>query len=129
MVRRPVTRRLLLAGTSATLLSVRQARAAGMVPTPQQTEGPFYPVSLPADMDNDLVQVRGEAAQAIGTILHLQGRVLDGEGRAHRSRSGSAMRTACTTIPASPAASGATERSRATAACWPVPTAATVFAP
>ena len=27
---------------------------------PQQTEGPFYPTALPADMDNDLVQVRGQ---------------------------------------------------------------------
>jgi protocatechuate 3,4-dioxygenase beta subunit len=78
----PITRRLLLAGTSTALLSVRQALAAGMAPTPQQTEGPFYPVSFPADMDNDLVRVRGRATQAMGTILHLQGRVLDGEGRA-----------------------------------------------
>jgi protocatechuate 3,4-dioxygenase beta subunit len=32
-------------------------------------------------MDNDLVQVRGQAAQAMGTVLHLQGRVLDLNGR------------------------------------------------
>ena len=28
-------------------------------------------------MDNDLVQVRGQAAQAMGQVLHLQGRVID----------------------------------------------------
>ena len=32
-------------------------------------------------MDNDLVQVRGQAAQAMGTILHLEGRVVDLNGR------------------------------------------------
>jgi protocatechuate 3,4-dioxygenase beta subunit len=55
--------------------------AANLTSTPQQTEGPFYPVSLPADSDNDLVQVRGQQAQAMGAVLHLQGRVLDRDGR------------------------------------------------
>ena len=43
------------------------------------------------------------------------------------SRSGNAMRTGSTIIRASPAASGAIRRSRATAACWPMPTAAISF--
>ena len=75
------SRRILLASAGLTVLSMRNALAAGLALTPQQTEGPFYPVSLPADMDNDLVQVRGQAAHALGTVLHLKGRVLDGEGR------------------------------------------------
>jgi protocatechuate 3,4-dioxygenase beta subunit len=33
-------------------------------------------------MDNDLVKVRGQAAQAMGTVLHLEGRVLDSGGHA-----------------------------------------------
>lgn len=74
------SRRLLLAAAGASLLP-RGAGAAGLVPTPQQTEGPFYPTALPADMDNDLVQVRGQAARAMGTILHLEGRVLGVDGR------------------------------------------------
>ena len=80
MILRPSSRRLLLAGACASLVPLRQARAATLVPTPQQTEGPYYPVSFPADSDNDLVQVRGQAAQAMGTVLHLEGRVLDTDG-------------------------------------------------
>lgn len=75
-------RRGLLLAAGASLIAARDSLAAGLSTTPAQTEGPFYPVSLSADTDNDLVQVRGQAAQAIGTILHLEGRVLDADGRA-----------------------------------------------
>lgn len=75
------SRRLLLAGAAGSLLPFGPARAAGQVATPQQTEGPFYPTSFPADMDNDLVQVRGQQARAMGTALHLEGRVLDLDGK------------------------------------------------
>lgn len=74
-----ITRRLILA--SPGLLPIGAAHASGLVPTPAQTEGPFYPTALPADADNDLVQVRGQAARAQGTVLHLQGRVLDVAGK------------------------------------------------
>ena len=79
-----VSRRFLLAGVAAGtgLLAARGGHAATLATTPQQTEGPFYPTSYPADMDSDLVQVRGQAAQAMGTVLHLGGRVLDPSGRA-----------------------------------------------
>ena len=75
---RTFSRRLLLA---TTVLPLRQVLAADLAATPAQTEGPFYPTSFPTDSDNDLVQVRGQAAQAMGTILHLHGRVLDASGR------------------------------------------------
>ncbi len=75
---RSFSRRLLLA---TTILPLHRALAADRVATPAQTEGPFYPVAFPADSDNDLVQVRGQAAHAMGTILHLQGRVLDASGK------------------------------------------------
>jgi protocatechuate 3,4-dioxygenase beta subunit len=78
MTMRPFSRRLLLA---TTVLPLHRAFAAEMAATPAQTEGPFYPVAFPADSDNDLVQVRGQAARAMGTILHLQGRVLDASGK------------------------------------------------
>lgn len=51
-----------------------------LVPTPQQTLGPFYPVEWVGDIDNDLVVVRGEAAQAMGQITHVAGRILDIDG-------------------------------------------------
>ena len=75
---RPLSRRLLLATTA---LPLHRAFAADLAATPAQTEGPFYPTAFPVDTDNDLVQVRGQAAHAMGTILHLQGRVLDASGK------------------------------------------------
>jgi protocatechuate 3,4-dioxygenase beta subunit len=56
-------------------------RAQGLVPTPAQTAGPFYPPTLPADIDNDLVVVRGSQARAQGTVAHITGRVLSAAGR------------------------------------------------
>jgi protocatechuate 3,4-dioxygenase, beta subunit len=75
---------MLLGATAALLVpSLPQAFAAssGLVVTPGQTEGPFYPVSFPADMDNDLVRVQGRQAQAMGRITHLGGRVLNKNGK------------------------------------------------
>ncbi len=81
MTLRLPSRRLLLAGAGTLLLSSRAAHADALALTPPQTEGPFYPVGFPADLDNDLVQVRGQAAQAMGTVLHLKGRVLGRDGK------------------------------------------------
>lgn len=75
-------RRSLLLASGATLFPLAPLHAGALVPTPVQTEGPFYPAGFPADMDNDLVQVRGAAARAMGQVLHLQGRVLGVDGRA-----------------------------------------------
>lgn len=75
------SRRLLLTAAGASLLPLGSAHAAGSLATPQQTEGPFYPTAFPVDTDNDLVQVRGQAARAMGTVLHLEGRVLDLNGK------------------------------------------------
>ncbi len=53
-------------------------------PTPAQTEGPFYPVSLPQDTDFDLLRngtlnySRGEAAWVEGSVADLQGRPVAG---------------------------------------------------
>jgi protocatechuate 3,4-dioxygenase beta subunit len=54
---------------------------AMLKPTPAQTEGPFYPVSIPADHDADLTQIVGHAGRAQGTVLHFSGRVLARDGR------------------------------------------------
>ncbi|ALJ34440.1 intradiol ring-cleavage dioxygenase [Azospirillum brasilense] len=81
---RSVSRRTLMAGMatlSTTVLLSRPARATPLVPTPGQTEGPFYPTSLPADVDHDLVRVHGASAQALGTVAHIGGRILDRAGR------------------------------------------------
>lgn len=74
-------RRSLLLGSAGLVPLPGATWAATLAPTPAQTEGPFYPTALPADVDDDLVQVRGQATRALGTVLHLQGRLLDGGGR------------------------------------------------
>ena len=67
--------------TAAGLLVPRELLAAELVPTPGQTEGPFYPVAFPPDMDNDLVRITGQAAQAVGQVVHISGRVMDTRGQ------------------------------------------------
>jgi protocatechuate 3,4-dioxygenase beta subunit len=79
-------RRQFVAGTAVGLFLPHAARAAtGPVPTPRQTEGPYYPVEWQGDIDNDLVVVRGEAARAIGTVVHVHGRVLGADGQPARN--------------------------------------------
>jgi protocatechuate 3,4-dioxygenase, beta subunit len=58
------------------------ARAADLGPTPRQTAGPFYPLTFPADADNDLVQIAGHSGTAKGTVTYVSGRVLEPTGRA-----------------------------------------------
>jgi protocatechuate 3,4-dioxygenase beta subunit len=58
--------------------------AAARRATPAQTEGPFYPVHLPADTDFDLLHngaltyTHGEAAWVEGAVTDLQGRAVAG---------------------------------------------------
>jgi len=56
------------------------AFAEQLVLTPKQTEGPFYPVKLPLDTDNDLIIVNDSLTAAVGEITHLSGRILDSKG-------------------------------------------------
>jgi protocatechuate 3,4-dioxygenase beta subunit len=56
------------------------ALAEELVRTPRQTEGPFYPVKLPLDTDNDLIIVNDSLTPAVGEITHLSGRILDSKG-------------------------------------------------
>ncbi len=71
-------RRSLIAGAGAALIgapAIVRAETLVLTPTPAQTEGPFYPVTLPLDRDNDLIAVSGAEARARGTVLHLSGQV------------------------------------------------------
>lgn len=61
-------------------LWVPGAFAEALTLTPRQTEGPFYPVDLPLDTDNDLIIVNDSLNAAVGEITHLSGRVLDRTG-------------------------------------------------
>ena len=53
---------------------------ADLVETARQTEGPFYPDSLPLDTDNDLLRLNDSSTPADGEVTHLSGRVLTAAG-------------------------------------------------
>lgn len=79
-------RRRVLAGSLSTLgvlavTPLTRLYAAELISTPAQTRGPFYPVQIPLDSDNDLVVVKGKSGIAKGEISNVAGRVLDGHGR------------------------------------------------
>jgi len=58
----------------------RAQPATARRPTPAQTEGPFYPVSLPRDADFDLLR-NGDLAYGHGQPTWLDGSVTDVQGR------------------------------------------------
>ena len=65
----------LLAAEAVPLMAAAQAL------TPRQPAGPFFPVELPLDDDNDLTRVEGQPKPASGEITDLSGRILDRNGR------------------------------------------------
>lgn len=74
-------RRILLAWPAlAAPILAAPARAQPLAPTPRQMLGPFYPTDWSGDADHDLVRVQGEAAEAQGQVMHLQGRLLGPDG-------------------------------------------------
>ena len=74
-------RRQILIGAGALLAAPRLGVAqSSLILTPGQTEGPFYPVKFPADTDGDLVRVQGQAANALGKITYVSGRIRDRKG-------------------------------------------------
>ena len=56
------------------------AFAEALTMTPKQTEGPFYPVDLPLDTDNDLIIVNDLLKPSLGEVTHLSGRILGPTG-------------------------------------------------
>ena len=67
--------------------------AAGVVPwhrlladdrllpvTPSDAEGPFYPVEIPSDSDNDLLRVVGKKDISPGQLAYVHGTVVDRKG-------------------------------------------------
>ena len=70
----------LLAATAAPAwLTPALAQSASLRPTPSQSEGPFYPVSLPADSDFDLLR-NGRADHQAGQPAWVEGVVTDTRG-------------------------------------------------
>lgn len=55
--------------------------AEALALTPRATEGPYYPDHLPLDQDNDLLQIAGDKASAMGTVANFGGRLLNADGK------------------------------------------------
>ena len=76
--RRDVTMQIgIVAGIS--LMGPGITRAAAI--TPEQIEGPFYPIDEQADKDMDLTLIEGHSDTAEGETILVRGRVSDADGR------------------------------------------------
>jgi protocatechuate 3,4-dioxygenase, beta subunit len=75
-----LTRRGLVIAGAASWFGTACRAAAPLQPTPELTEGPFYPDVLPSDLDADLTRVAGKAGAAGGETLTMTGRVLRMDG-------------------------------------------------
>lgn len=73
------------AGLATALFAVPGAYAAALQRTPAQTEGPFYPDTLPLDTDNDLVVLNDSLTPSAGIVTWLSGRILDSRGQPVRN--------------------------------------------
>lgn len=63
-------------------LLVARSVPAGLVLTPPQTPGPFYPRVRPQETDADLTQISGRSSTATGKTIEVSGRVLSAKGGA-----------------------------------------------
>jgi protocatechuate 3,4-dioxygenase beta subunit len=67
--------------TASGILPAHPLFAQGLLPiTPSDAEGPFYPVEIPSDSDNDLLRVMGTGEVSPGQLAYLTGQVTDREG-------------------------------------------------
>ena len=78
---RRLARRGLLIGAAAFAAIDTRAALAALLATPAQTTGPFYPKALPLDAESDLVRIAGHGHDAMGTITHVFGRIVDTNGQ------------------------------------------------
>ena len=75
-----MTRRGLIACAAGVM--VARAARAGLIVTPPQTAGPFYPKIIPGDSDTDLTRLKGASGDALGEVIEIQGRILSVKGHA-----------------------------------------------
>ena len=72
---------LSLLGSVISVLGSRSfAKALALIPTPDETEGPFYPVKDQNDKDADLTQIEGHTSVAHGQYIIVSGQIQDVTG-------------------------------------------------
>jgi protocatechuate 3,4-dioxygenase beta subunit len=72
----------MLGSFASVLGSSSLAKALALMPTPEETEGPFYPVKNQKDKDEDLTQINGYLGGASGQHIVVGGHVTDIYGNA-----------------------------------------------
>jgi len=82
-LRRISRRRLVIgaAAVSALPWGILLAKDGLLAPTPGDAEGPFYPVEIPVDSDNDLLRVMGRENISAGQLAYVHGQVTDRAGQ------------------------------------------------
>lgn len=80
LARRKLLRLGLLSGLAG-MFAATSGLAKALLPTPPETEGPFYPVTPQDDKDFDLTQVTGRKGVAQGKHIMVTGRVMDMRGQ------------------------------------------------
>ena len=83
MKKQQIERRLFVTALAASALTPWQrllADRAVLPVTPPDAEGPYYPVEIPSDSDNDLMHVDGQHGTAPGQQTYLHGSVVDRYG-------------------------------------------------
>jgi protocatechuate 3,4-dioxygenase beta subunit len=74
--RRNILKKSIVSAGSLLLVS-NVARAGSCILTPDQTEGPFYPIMDQLDKDSDLTSVKGLGKKALGETIVMVGVVTD----------------------------------------------------
>jgi len=83
--RRQLLKQVGVASLGSMLLEKPGAFAQELIGTPEQTEGPYYPTSLPLDTDNDLLIMNNNITSAVGQVTYLSGRILNPGGEPVRN--------------------------------------------
>ena len=81
--RRNIVKLSLLSGIAITFsLSNIFSKTPALIPTPSETEGPFYPIQDQKDKDADLTQINGRTEIAQGQHIIITGTITDLRGHA-----------------------------------------------
>jgi protocatechuate 3,4-dioxygenase beta subunit len=83
--RRRFLKQIGMAGLATAFLDTPGLFAETLTATPEQTEGPYYPTTLPLDTDNDLLIINNNITPAVGQITYLSGRILSLSGEPVRN--------------------------------------------
>ncbi|MCK7592718.1 protocatechuate 3,4-dioxygenase [Pseudomarimonas salicorniae] len=77
---RPISRRALMKASLGAAALAASAALPAATPTPQQTEGPFFPSKDQADKDLDMTRIEGHSERAEGEVVEVEGQVVDVDG-------------------------------------------------